>query len=62
MVVAHAIVKNPSKSGHGHLIQQKARIISDLFRPYYLESKSILQEIIIYALLLNKICVDPTFL
>jgi hypothetical protein len=62
MDVAHAIVKNPSKSSHGGLIQQEETIINDLFRLYYLESKSILQYIIIYALLHYKICVDPTFL
>jgi hypothetical protein len=62
MDVTHAIVKNLSNSNHDGLIQQEARIINDLFKPYYLESKSVLQYITMYALLLYKICVDPTFL
>ncbi len=36
MDVAHAIVKNLSKSGHGGLIEHEVRIINDLLRPYYL--------------------------
>jgi hypothetical protein len=55
MVVIHAIVKNLSKLGHG------GPIVSDLFKPYYLKSKTI-KNITMYALLFYKICVDPTFL
>jgi len=55
MVVIHAVVKNLSKLGHG------SPIVSILFKPYYLKSKTI-KIITMYALLFYKICVNPTFL
>lgn len=55
MVVIHAVVKNLSKLGHG------SPIVSILFKPYYLKSKTI-KTITMYALLFYKICVNPTFL